>query len=101
MLYEVITILARTPKALQKSRDITGGLPRVSELFEARKPKEIALIAELDGVVSFGKPLRGKERILITSDNGMVKEYFVDKNLVALVHPGEFVHAGERSYNFV
>ncbi|ADR34929.1 DNA-directed RNA polymerase subunit beta' [Sulfuricurvum kujiense DSM 16994] len=93
---KVADILARTPKALQKSRDITGGLPRVSELFEARKPKEIALIAELDGVVSFGKPLRGKERILITSDNGMVKEYFVDKNLVALVHPGEFVHAGER-----
>jgi DNA-directed RNA polymerase subunit beta' len=93
---KVADILARTPKALQKSRDITGGLPRVSELFEARKPKEIALIAELDGVVSFGKPLRGKERILITSENGMVKEYFVDKNLTAMVHPGEFVHAGER-----
>lgn len=93
---KVADILARTPKALQKSRDITGGLPRVSELFEARKPKEIALIAELDGVVSFGKPLRGKERILITSENGMVKEYFVDKNLTAMVHAGEFVHAGER-----
>ncbi len=93
---KVADILARTPKALQKSRDITGGLPRVSELFEARKPKEIALIAELDGVVSFGKPLRGKERIMITSENGMIKEYFVDKNLTAMVHAGEFVHAGER-----
>ena len=84
-------VLARTPKALQKSRNITGGLPRVSELFEARKPKEVALIAELDGVVSFGKPLRGKERIMITSENGMIKEYLVDKNLSVLVH----------SYNFV
>ncbi len=93
---KVADILAKTPKALQKSRDITGGLPRVSELFEARKPKETALIAEVDGVVSFGKPLRGKERIIISSDNGIIKEYFVDKNLKALVNPGEFVHAGER-----
>jgi DNA-directed RNA polymerase subunit beta' len=93
---KVADILAKTPKALQKSRDITGGLPRVSELFEARKPKDVALIAEIDGVVSFGKPLRGKERIIISSENGIIKEYFVDKNLNALVHPGEFVHAGER-----
>jgi DNA-directed RNA polymerase subunit beta' len=93
---KVADILAKTPKALQKSRDITGGLPRVSELFEARKPKVTALIAEVDGVVSFGKPLRGKERIIISSENGIIKEYFVDKSLNALVHPGEFVHAGER-----
>jgi len=92
----VADILAKTPKALQKSRDITGGLPRVSELFEARKPKDVALIAEIDGTVSFGKPLRGKERIIITGENGIMKEYFVDKNQNALVHPGEFVHAGER-----
>ena len=93
---KVADTLAKTPKALQKSRDITGGLPRVSELFEARKPKDVALIAEVDGVVSFGKPLRGKERIIISSENGIMKEYFVDKNLSALVHTGEFVHAGER-----
>ena len=93
---KVADILAKTPKALQKSRDITGGLPRVSELFEARKPKDVALIAEVDGVVSFGKPLRGKQRIVITSENGIVKEYFVDKNQSPLVHAGEFVHAGER-----
>ena len=92
----VADILAKTPKALQKSRDITGGLPRVSELFEARKPKEVALIAEVDGEVSFGKPLRGKQRIIINSENGIIKEYFVDKNQNPLVHPGEFVHAGER-----
>ncbi len=93
---KIADILAKTPKALQKSRDITGGLPRVSELFEARKPKETALIAEVDGVVSFGKPLRGKQRIIISSENGIIKEYFVDKGLNALVNPGEFVHAGER-----
>ncbi len=93
---KIADTLAKTPKALQKSRDITGGLPRVSELFEARRPKETALIAELDGVVSFGKPLRGKVRIIITSDNGIVKEYFVAKTLTALVKNGEFVHAGER-----
>ncbi len=93
---KIADILAKTPKALQKSRDITGGLPRVSELFEARKPKETALIAEVDGVVSFGKPLRGKQRIVISSENGIIKEYFVDKGLNALVNTGEFVHAGER-----
>jgi len=93
---KVADILAKTPKALQKSRDITGGLPRVSELFEARRPKDIALIAEIDGVVSFGKPLRGKQRIIIASENGIIKEYFVDKNLHALVSTGDFVHAGEQ-----
>jgi DNA-directed RNA polymerase subunit beta' len=93
---KIADILAKTPKALQKSRDITGGLPRVSELFEARRPKETALIAEIDGTVSFGKPLRGKVRIIIASENGIIKEYFVDKNLHALVNAGEFVHSGER-----
>jgi len=88
--------LAKTPKALQKSSDITGGLPRVSELFEARRPKVTALISEIDGVVSFGKPLRGKIRIIVTSENGIIKEYFVDKTLTPQVHTGEFVHSGER-----
>jgi len=60
----IADILAKTPKAAIKSKDITGGLPRVSELFEARRPKDIALIAQIDGVVSFGKPLRGKERLM-------------------------------------
>jgi DNA-directed RNA polymerase subunit beta' len=92
---KVADILAKTPKALQKSRDITGGLPRVSELFEARRPKEIAMIAEVDGIVSFGKPLRGKQRLIISSENGIIKEYFVDKQRTAQVTAGEFVHAGE------
>ena len=93
---KIADILAKTPKALQKSSDITGGLPRVSELFEGRRPKVSALISEIDGVVSFGKPLRGKQRIIVTSDTGKVREYFVDKSLEPVVNPGDYVHAGER-----
>lgn len=92
---EIADILAKTPKATVKSRDITGGLPRVSELFEARKPKDIAILSEIDGVVSFGKPVRNKERIIVTADDGRVSEYLVDKNKQILVHADEFVHAGE------
>ncbi|ANV98066.1 DNA-directed RNA polymerase subunit beta/beta' [Helicobacter enhydrae] len=92
---ELAEIIAKTPKALAKSKDITGGLPRVSELFEARKPKDIAILSELDGVVSFGKPVRGKEKIIVTAEDGRVGEYLVDKNKKILVHHNEFVHAGE------
>ncbi len=92
----IADILAKTPKAAIKSQDITGGLPRVSELFEARRPKDIALIAQIDGVVSFGKMLRGKERLIVSGDNGQVTEQFVDKNKVPLVNIGEYVHAGEK-----
>ncbi len=92
----IADILAKTPKAAIKSKDITGGLPRVSELFEARRPKDQALIAQIDGTVSFGKPLRGKERIIITGENGQTSEQFVDKGKTILVHPGEYVHAGEK-----
>ncbi len=92
----IADILAKKPKAAITSKDITGGLPRVSELFEARRPKNIALIAKIDGLVSFGKPLRGKERIVIAGDNGQVTEQFVDKGKMILVHADEYVHAGER-----
>ena len=92
---EMADILAKTPKALVKSKDITGGLPRVSELFEARKPKDPAVLAEIDGIVSFGKPIRGKEKIIITANDGRVAEYLIDKSKQILVHDGEFVHAGE------
>ncbi len=88
-------ILAKTPKATVKSRDITGGLPRVSELFEARKPKEAAILSEIDGIVSFGKPIRNKERVIITARDGGVSEYLIDKSKRILVHKDEFVHAGE------
>jgi DNA-directed RNA polymerase subunit beta' len=93
---KVADIIAKTPKALQKSSDITGGLPRVSELFEGRRPKATALISEIDGLVSFGKPLRGKVRIIVNSEDGIIKEYFVDKSHVAVVAVDDFVHAGER-----
>ncbi len=93
---KVADVIAKMPKALQKSSDITGGLPRVSELFEGRRPKATALISEIDGVVSFGKSLRGKIRIMVASDNGIIKEYFVDKSHSPVVNSGDFVHAGER-----
>ena len=93
---KVADIIAKEPKALQKSSDITGGLPRVSELFEGRRPKATALISEIDGVVSFGKPLRGKVRIIVASEQGIIKEYFVDKSHSPVVNTGDFVHAGER-----
>ncbi|WP_187647792.1 DNA-directed RNA polymerase subunit beta' [Nitrosophilus labii] len=92
---ELAEVLAKTPKAVAKSRDITGGLPRVSELFEARRPKNPAVIAEIDGFVSFGKPSRGKQRIVISSETGQKAEYLIDKNRTILVHDGEYVHAGE------
>ncbi|RXJ76596.1 DNA-directed RNA polymerase subunit beta' [Arcobacter sp. F155] len=92
---EVADIIGKTPKATQKSKDITGGLPRVSELFEARRPKAIAVLASFDGIVSFGKPLRNKQRIIVTDENGNKAEYLVEKSKQILVHEGEFVHAGE------
>ncbi|OCL99661.1 Bifunctional DNA-directed RNA polymerase subunit beta-beta' [Aliarcobacter thereius] len=92
---EVADIIAKTPKATQKSKDITGGLPRVSELFEARRPKNIAVLASFDGTVTFGKPLRNKQRLVITDETGGQSEYLVEKGKQILVHEGEFVHAGE------
>jgi len=92
---DIADIIGKTPKASQKSKDITGGLPRVSELFEARRPKNIAVLASFDGVISFGKSLRSKQRIIITDDKGNKVEYLVDKAKQILVHEGEFVHAGE------
>ncbi|AJC85966.1 DNA-directed RNA polymerase subunit beta' [Campylobacter sp. RM16704] len=89
-------ILAKTPKAATKSKDITGGLPRVSELFEARKPKNTAVVAEIDGVVRFDKPLRSKERIIIQAEDGSSAEYLIDKSKRIQVRDGEFIHAGEK-----
>ncbi len=89
-------VLAKTPKAVAKSKDITGGLPRVSELFEARRPKNTAIIAEIDGVVKFDKPLRSKERIIIEAEDGATAEYLIDKTRQIQVRDGEFIHAGEK-----
>jgi DNA-directed RNA polymerase subunit beta' len=92
----VADILGKTPKAVSKSSDITGGLPRVSELFEARKPKNIAVLATFDGVVSFGKPLRNKQRLIISDNMGNKDEFLITKDKNILVRDGEFVHAGEQ-----
>jgi len=92
----VADIIGKTPKAVAKSSDITGGLPRVSELFEARRPKNIAVLAEFDGVISFGKPLRNKQRLIITNNAGEKSETLIEKAREILVREGEFVHAGEK-----
>jgi DNA-directed RNA polymerase subunit beta' len=89
-------VIGKTPKAVAKSSDITGGLPRVSELFEARRPKNIAILAEFDGVVSFGKPLRNKQRLVITDNSGNKSESLIEKSKEILVREGEFVHVGEK-----
>jgi len=91
----IADIIGKTPKATQKSKDITGGLPRVSELFEARRPKNIAVLASFDGIVSFGKPLRNKQRVIVADENSNKAEYLVEKSKQILVHEGEFIHAGE------
>jgi DNA-directed RNA polymerase subunit beta' len=92
----VADIIGKTPKAVSKSSDITGGLPRVSELFEARRPKNIAVLAAFDGVVSFGKPLRNKQRLIISDNAGNKDEYLIQKDRAIQVREGEFVHAGEK-----
>ncbi|OPX26923.1 MAG: DNA-directed RNA polymerase subunit beta' [Campylobacteraceae bacterium 4484_166] len=92
---DVADILCKTAKAVTKSSDITGGLPRVSELFEARRAKNIAVLAKTDGIVQFGKPLRGKPRIYITDEFDNQEEHIIDKDKTILVKEGEFVHAGE------
>ncbi|PLY09853.1 MAG: DNA-directed RNA polymerase subunit beta' [Arcobacter sp.] len=94
-IVKIADVIGKTPKATQKSKDITGGLPRVSELFEARRPKNIAVLASFDGIITFGKPLRNKSRIIITDETGNKSEYLVEKSKQILVHEGEFVHAGE------
>ncbi|MDW8190079.1 MAG: DNA-directed RNA polymerase subunit beta' [Pseudobdellovibrionaceae bacterium] len=88
-------VLAKLHRETSKTRDITGGLPRVAELFEARKPKEAAIIAEIDGYVSFGKDVKGKQRIIITPEVGEPKEYLVAKGKHILVREGEYVRVGE------
>ena len=87
--------LARIPRETTKTKDITGGLPRVAELFEVRKPKEHAVITEIDGVVTFGKPTKGKRKVVITPEVGEAKEYLIPKNKHIIVQEGEYVRSGE------
>ncbi len=88
-------VLARIPVEGQKTRDITGGLPRVAELFEARTPKDKGILAEMTGTVSFGKETKGKVRLQITDPEGKVWEELVPKEKNILVHEGQVVNKGE------
>jgi DNA-directed RNA polymerase subunit beta' len=88
-------IIAKIHRETSKTRDITGGLPRVAELFEARKPKEAAIISEIDGYVTFGKDVKGKQRVIVTPEIGEQKEYLIPKGKHVAVREGEYVKAGE------
>ncbi|MDR3556383.1 MAG: DNA-directed RNA polymerase subunit beta' [Syntrophobacteraceae bacterium] len=88
-------VLARIPRETTKTKDITGGLPRVAELFEVRKPKENAVITEIDGVVGFGKDTKGKRKVTITPQVGDAREYLIPKGKHISVHEGDYVRAGE------
>jgi DNA-directed RNA polymerase subunit beta' len=88
-------VIAHIPQGASKTRDITGGLPRVADLFEARKPKDSAILAEISGVVSFGKETKGKKRLVITGQDGTVYEELVNKWCNIGVFEGEYVEKGE------
>src|SRR5436853_1878490 len=94
-------VIARIPRETTKTKDITGGLPRVAELFEARKPKEHAVISEIEGVVSFGKDTKGKRKVVVTPEidgklrTDLAKEYLIAKGKHINVHAGDRVKAGD------
>src|ERR1700690_1660704 len=88
-------VLAKIPKESTRTKDITGGLPRVVELFEARKPRETAIISEIDGVVRFGEVSKGQRKIYVTADNGDEKEYSVPRGIHVNVQEGERLRAGD------
>jgi DNA-directed RNA polymerase subunit beta' len=88
-------VLAKIPKESTRTKDITGGLPRVVELFEARKPRETAIISEIDGVVRFGEVVKGQRKIYVTADNGDEKEYSVPRGIHVNVQEGERLSAGD------
>jgi DNA-directed RNA polymerase subunit beta' len=88
-------VIARIPQAVTKTKDITGGLPRVADLFEARKPKEPAILAESSGVVSFGKETKGKLRLVITNDAGETTETLIHKYRNINIYEGESIEKGE------
>jgi DNA-directed RNA polymerase subunit beta' len=88
-------VLARIPQETSKTRDITGGLPRVAELFEARTPKDAGVLAEITGTVTFGKETKGKQRLVITDMDGVPHEYLISKDKHVTVHDGQVVQKGE------
>ena len=88
-------VLAKIPRETTKTKDITGGLPRVVELFEARKPHEPAVITEIDGIVRYGDVVKGQRKILVVPDKGETKEYLLPRGVHVSVQEGERVKAGE------
>ncbi len=88
-------VIARIPQESSKTRDITGGLPRVAELFEARSPKDAGVLAEVTGTVSFGKDTKGKQRLVITDMEGVPHEYLITKEKHVTAHDGQIVQKGE------
>jgi len=88
-------VIAKIPRETTKTKDITGGLPRVAELFEARKPKDGAVISEIDGTVGFGKDTKGKRKVVVTPDVGDPSEYLISKSKHLSVREGDVVRAGE------
>ena len=89
------TVLAKIPRETTKTKDITGGLPRIAELFEVRKPKENAILSEIDGSVSFGQYVKGKRKVTITPDVGDPVDYYITKGKHVSVLEGDYVRAGE------
>ncbi len=88
-------VLAKIPRATTKTKDITGGLPRVVELFEARKPRETAIIAEINGTVKYGEVTKGMRKLYITGDDGVQKEYAIPRGVHINVQEGERVRSGD------
>lgn len=89
-------IIAKIPRATSKTKDITGGLPRVAELFEARIPRDPAIVSEIDGIISYGKDVKGKKRIIVAPEVGEEKEYLVPRGKHILVREGELVNSGDQ-----
>ncbi len=89
------TLLAKTPREISGTQDITGGLPRVTELFEARKPKDPAVMSEIDGIVALGDKKRGKRVLRVMTDTGIEKEHLIPQGKHLLVHQGDRVRSGE------
>ena len=88
-------VLAKIPRETTKTKDITGGLPRVVELFEARKPRETAVITEIDGIVKYGDITKGQRKIVVVNENGVEREYALPRGVHVNVQEGEHVRAGE------
>ena len=88
-------VIAKVSREASRTKDITGGLPRVAELFEARKPKDFAVISEIDGTVSFGPDTKGKRKVIVTPEIGDARDYLIPKGKHISVHDGDFVRAGD------